>query len=143
MADSVEKSKESTVVSRVKRLLKDITELIHNASEQDKQTVFSLLGNWEYTRRREQARKPCSFAIDYSTTDRVFKDFAQNISTGGVFIETHVPFSVGQEITLTFSSSDYTRPLKIAGEIAWTGPRGAGVKFKTPTKELEALVESL
>jgi Tfp pilus assembly protein PilZ len=50
-----------------------------------------------------------------------------------------MPFAVGREITLTFSSSNYEDPIKITGKIAWGGPRGIGVKFSEVTLSLEAL----
>jgi Tfp pilus assembly protein PilZ len=56
----------------------------------------------------------------------------KDISAGGAFIEFSRPFPIGQEITLVFSSLGDQKPVRIIGEIAWTGPQGIGVKFKTP-----------
>ena len=40
--------------------------------------------------------------IDYSILNRNYKDFIQNISTGGVFIETRLNPGAGQNVTMTF-----------------------------------------
>jgi len=60
-----------------------------------------------------------------------------------VFIETNMPFSVGRKLTLTFSSSNYEKPIKVTGEIVWTGTLGIGVKFKAANQDLEAIIKFL
>ena len=98
---------------------------------------------WQRQQRRERPRKSCLMIVDYATLDRAYKDCIRDISVSGLFIETRTSFSIGQKITLTFSSSNYERPIKITGNIAWTGPRGIGVKFKTESQDLEAMINSL
>ena len=120
-----------------------LIELIHNLSDKQQQALLGMLEDWQHTNRREHLRKPCFIAVDYADRKRAFKDFIKNISTGGVFIETDTSFSVGRELTLTFSSSNYERPIKITGEIVRTGRRGIGVRFKAEHEELQAMIESL
>jgi len=81
--------------------------------------------------------------VDYSTEDHVYKDFIRNISAGGVFIETRMPFTVGKEVSLTFPLPDSQKHIKIIGEVARTTPHGVGVKFKTANKDQEAMIKSL
>jgi hypothetical protein len=40
-----------------------------------------------------------------------------------------MPFSVGQELSLTFALPTYQKHVKISGEVVRTSPRGIGVKF--------------
>lgn len=82
-------------------------------------------------------------AVDYADRDRAFKDFIKNISAGGVFIETNTPFSIGKDITLTFSFSNYQHPIKITVKIVWTDTLGIGVQFKSETQDLVAMIKSL
>jgi len=133
MTDSVKQSNDSQVTAR-------LIALINKMSAARRRALLGLVEDWQYTRRREHTREPCFLAVDYGTRDGVFKDFITNMSASGVFIETRMPFAVGQEITLTFSSSNYEDPIKITGKIAWGGPRGIGVKFKKVNLSLEALM---
>lgn len=81
--------------------------------------------------------------IDYSTEDRMYKDYIQNISAGGVFIETQMPFAEGQELSLSFPLPNYQKYIKISGEIVRTSPHGIGVRFKTANQEQEEMIKSL
>ena len=93
--------------------------------------------------KRGHTRKPFLMVVDYASPDRLYKDFIQNISPGGVFIETSVPFSVGQEISLAFPLPKSQRHVKIAGEVARVDKKGIGVKFKVADQEQETLIETL
>jgi len=81
--------------------------------------------------------------IDYSTADRVYKDYIQNISAGGVFIETQMPFAEGQELSLSFPLPNYRKYIKISGEIVRTSPHGIGVQFGAPDHKQEEMIKSL
>ena len=129
--------------SNESRLTARLIELINNLSQKQQQALLGMLEDWQHTNRREHLRKPCFIAVDYADHERAFNDFIKNISTGGVFIETDTPFSVGRELTLTFSSSNYERPIKITGEIVRSGRRGIGVRFKSEHEDLQAMIESL
>jgi uncharacterized protein (TIGR02266 family) len=95
------------------------------------------------TGKRGHTRKPFLMVVDYASPDRSYKDFIQNISPGGVFIETGMPFSVGQEISLTFPLPKSMKHIKIDGEVARVDDKGIGVKFKVADQEQETLIETL
>ena len=136
MAASTQQSNDSSVVSR-------LIQLVNNISEAQQRELLTMLEDWQDTNRREDPRKPCFIAVDYADRDRGFKDFIKNISAGGVFIETNTPFSIGRDLTLTFSSSNYQHPIKITGEIVWTGTLGIGVQFKSENQDLVAMIKFL
>lgn len=92
---------------------------------------------------RENIRKPYNMVVDYVVQDRFCNDFIQNISAGGMFIETRMPFLVGQDITLTFPLPKDRKHVKVAGEVIRKTPQGIGVKFKIDSKEQERLIKSL
>jgi len=92
---------------------------------------------------RENVRKPYNMVVDYAVQDRFCNDFIQNISAGGMFIETRMPFLVGQDITLTFPLPKDRKHVKVAGEVIRTTPNGIGVKFKIDNEEQEKLIKSL
>lgn len=152
MTDSVKQSDEPNANAELKKFLKDISAYIDNASEDQKRELLSLfqdtrlLSLLEDSRQgdqREHSRKPCSTLVTFATRDRVFKSLIANIGGGGVFIETPEALSIGQEITLIFSSSGNQGPVKITGKVVWRVPRGIGVKFATASSDLEAIIESL
>ncbi len=92
---------------------------------------------------RENIRKPYNMVVDYVAQDRFCNDFIKNVSSGGMFIETRIPFLVGQDIILTFPLPKSRKHVKIAGEIIRTTPQGIGVKFKIANEDQEAVIKSL
>ena len=152
MKDSIRQSNESSVTARLKNLIKEISELAENASEEQKQTLLSLLEKrrllelleiWRQEDRRTMPRKRTPLSVHCYTKDQAFEDSVRDISSTGVFIETSALLSVGEEITLSFSSPHSEEPVKVTGEIVWTGPGGVGVEFKAASKDLEAIIKTL
>ena len=129
-------SNESNITAR-------LIELIKNMSEDEQHTLLKDLEERQFKGRRKHARKPFLMAVDYSTQDYVYKDFIQDISAGGVFIQTHMPFTVGQEVSLTFPLPNYQKHVKVIGEVVRSTPQGVGVKFKMADQKQEAMITSL
>jgi uncharacterized protein (TIGR02266 family) len=151
MTDSVQQS-EDDVTARLKELIHNISMFIDNASDEQKRTVLSLLENqrllellenWRHGERRRARRKPFSLSVQYATEHEILTDFPRDISSGGMFIETSAPLSVGQQITLNFKPPKGKKPIKMTAQVVWTGPGGVGVKFTSASKELEAAIKSL
>ena len=82
-------------------------------------------------------------AATNTNTEHAYQDFIQDISAGGVFIETHMPFSVRQQVSLAFALPDYQKHVKITGEIVRSSPEGIAVKFKMVNQDQEAMIKSL
>lgn len=78
---------------------------------------------------RTHLRKTSFIAADCSTTDVSFTHFIQDISNGGVFIETNGPFYIGQGLKLNFSLPEVESPISIGGEVVRVDSRGIGMKF--------------
>jgi Tfp pilus assembly protein PilZ len=89
-----------------------------------RQTAFYL------DEKRLHKRKRLSLAIDYTVGDRVIRDFIDDLSIGGVFIETRQRFSVGQAVTMTFSLPRSRRHYKVAGEVIRVERMGIAVRFR-------------
>ena len=81
------------------RLIQAVTKL----SPQRKKMLEALLREWERLDYREDSRIPCFLPVDYSTSDRVYQDFINNLSNGGVFIETAASLHVGESLSLIFT----------------------------------------
>lgn len=136
MNDSSLQSKEWSITER-------LIQLVRNLTENDQQALLSELEKKQSGEKRKYPRKPYFMAVDYATEDRAYKDFIKDIGMGGVFIRTRIPFSVGQEVSLSFPLPDQKRHIKISGEIVRAGEQGIGVKFKMNQKDQETEIQSL
>lgn len=108
-----------------------LMDLIIKMSEEQQAELLNLL-EWKPEEQRKYFRRSYFRDVDYATNDQVFRDFIQNLSAGGMFIETRQSFCVGQEITLVFALPACGKPVRIRGEIVRSGPQGIGVRFKKP-----------
>jgi Tfp pilus assembly protein PilZ len=129
-------SKESSVTARLFELIKGMT-------EEEQVTLLKDLEERLFKNKREHQRKAFFMVVDYSCGDRIYKDYIQNISAGGMFIETRMPFSVGHEVSLSFPIPNHQKYIRIAGEVVRICPQGIGVKFKTVNEDQEAMITSL
>jgi Tfp pilus assembly protein PilZ len=111
-------------------------------SENELRPLLKELEQRAFKGKRKHYRKPFFTAVDYATQDGVYKDFIKNISAGGVFIETCMPLTVGQEISLTFPTPNQQH-IKIIGEIVRISDQGIGVKFKIANEEQETMIKAL
>ena len=136
MANLNRLSDESTVTAR-------LFELILNMGESEQRTVLKELEKRLDKRKRKHTRKAFFMFVNYATQDLTYNDFIQNISAGGVFIETRMPFSVGQEVLLTFPLPNYLEHIKVAGDVVRTTMQGIGVRFKNVKLGQERRINSL
>jgi uncharacterized protein (TIGR02266 family) len=91
---------------------------------------------------RKNVRISCLISVDYADSERVFKDYIQDISAGGVFIKTRESFSMGEEIVLSMSLSGEGNAFKIPAEVVRKAPDGIGVRFKMTSQVQQAIIES-
>jgi Tfp pilus assembly protein PilZ len=85
----------------------------------------------------------CFVSVDYTDSERIFKDYIEDISTSGGFIKTREVFSIGEEMVLSMSLSKDGSAFKIPATVVRAAPDGIGVKFKTTSQVQEAIIESL
>ena len=86
--------------------------------------------------KRKHRRIPSSTPVSYATRGIAYEDFLQDISAGGVFIETHAMFTVGQSLTLTFPLPGHQHFITVTGEVVRTTGHGIGVKFDRAAQTL-------
>ena len=122
MADPVQ---QEDVNKLTERLIRAVTKL----SPQRKKMLEELLNEWERLDYREDSRIPCFFPVDYSTSNRMYQDFINNLSNGGLFIETSAALKVGQALHMIFTIPSLQKTFKISGTIVRTEQDGIGVKF--------------
>ena len=92
---------------------------------------------------RKSERQQCLMTVDYTIADRVFRDYIQDISTGGVFIETAEAFEAGEDVVLSIIFSSEQNPFRIPGKVVRTAADGIGVQFCMTSQVQEAIVASI
>ncbi len=87
--------------------------------------------------KREHVRRIVDISIQFIVRGRLYQGqiknmgkegWVKNIKKGGVFIETEMSFSVGQVISMTYSSPHFGEKNRI-GTIIRVEHQGIGVKF--------------
>ncbi|MBC2711410.1 MAG: PilZ domain-containing protein [Desulfosarcina sp.] len=121
--------KKTDILEDVNKLTERLIQAVSKLSPQRKKMLDELLKEWDRLDCREDSRIPCFLPVDYSTRDRVYQDFINNLSNGGVFIETLSPFRVRQSISLIFTVPSLQKTFKLSGTIVRTEQDGIGVKF--------------
>ena len=126
-----------------KKMTDHLIQAVTKLSPQRKKMLEELLREWERLDYREDSRTPCFLPVDYSTKDRVYQDFINNLSNGGVFIETAASLKTGQTISLIFTVPSLQKSFKISGNIVRKEQDGIGVKFsKKLTPYQKELIDS-
>jgi Tfp pilus assembly protein PilZ len=127
-------NKTSETPSVTDRLISLVMEL----SEEQQETLLDELELKLSKERRRHTRKPFVTVVDFASQGRAYREFVQDISGSGVFIQTSRPFSVGQDVVLTFAFPDSQKHIKITGRIARVADTGIGVQFnmRSPLDEL-------
>jgi Tfp pilus assembly protein PilZ len=108
-----------------------IRSLVENLPDEKKQVLVDLLLEWQQKEQRADERIPCLIPVDYADQKRIYRDFIQDMSKGGVFIETREPFRIGGTISLTFTLPPSQSHFKIAGKIVRAENPGIAVQFET------------
>lgn len=108
-------------------------EAISNLPEADRRNLLNALFEREqhnFDVNRRHPRKPSKIAVDCLIDNLSFTHFIQNISRGGAFIETELPFLNNKALSMTFSLPGNEVPIKTTGKIVRTDSKGIGVQFE-------------
>ncbi len=133
-------SRKDTDHSRVAARLLD---LVSSMPPHAVETLLTRLEERFRPNKRKYARKPYLREVDFATEDRAYQEFIQDISAGGLFIETRSSLAVGQEITLILTLPNHERPIRIRGEVVRATQQGIGVKFRPPSPIVEEMIRTL
>jgi len=88
-------------------------------------------------KHRKTPRTPIAIQVNYHAVDNFLRDFADDLSTGGMFIATQEPAEPGTQLILEFMLPGYNYPIRVKAEVMWSRTkltstdqiRGMGVKF--------------
>jgi uncharacterized protein (TIGR02266 family) len=91
--------------------------------------------------------------VDLESDHNFYTGLTQNISSGGVFIATHVLRKIGERITLKFTLPGSEKVLEVETEVRWIrensalmrtsdGGTGMGVRFINLSPEASAAINA-
>jgi uncharacterized protein (TIGR02266 family) len=87
--------------------------------------------------RRRAARYSVDLDVTMSSDHDFYAGFAENISSGGLFVATYVRRPKGDRMEITLNLPGYPEPIRAVGEVRWLRefsehsnvPPGLGVRF--------------
>ena len=103
--------------------------LVMELSEEQQETLLEELELKFLNERRRHTRKSFMTVVDFASQGHAYREFIQDISGSGVYIQTARPFSVGQDVVMTFPFPDSQKHVKVTGRIARIDETGIGVQF--------------
>ena len=71
--------------------------------------------------QRQHPRHPIVLRVAYSDQQQGL-DATENLSRGGLFVQTERGFRVGEEVTVSLSFPGLLNPVQVTGTIAWVRP---------------------
>jgi len=99
--------------------------------------------------QRLHDRAPVTLVVEYDGADDFVNDYTENLSSGGIFINTTRQLEIGTEVKLMLSFPGLIEPIAIAGVVRWlredgSDSHGVGLEFVnyegTNQEELEELI---
>jgi uncharacterized protein (TIGR02266 family) len=101
------------------------------------------------SQRREHPRYKVELDVSLGSDHNFYVGFVENLSSGGVFIATHMLKAVGEVFELTIHLPNSATAVKGVGEVRWIReysersnvPPGMGIRFIQLDSEAHALIE--
>lgn len=78
---------------------------------------------------REHPRKDAAIRVKYEFENETYEGVTENVSSGGAFIRSDYPMSVGQNVRLWIPLKKKGRIARLTGQVTRTNLHGFGVKF--------------
>lgn len=95
---------------------------------------------------RESRRIPIEIKIKYDSYFTVARDFAADLSLGGMRVLSDTPPLVGEPVVLYLRPPGAIRPMRLTGEVAWRraeGERCFGVRFTNLPEKTQKRLDQL
>jgi uncharacterized protein (TIGR02266 family) len=97
------------------------------------------VGNIKLTEQRAHPRVPLCVAVTYGSAEEFFKEYTNNISAGGMFVETSRKVDYGTKILFRFRLPEIRGAIKGLGTVVRQQnkknqvplPKGFGIRFLT------------
>jgi uncharacterized protein (TIGR02266 family) len=97
---------------------------------------------------RELRRLPFEVSVDVVSDHNFFAGLTRNISEGGLFVATHLPFELGARLEVRLLLPGDTEPTAVLSEVCWLRAHsslhdsraGVGLRFVDPPAPLVARI---
>ncbi len=99
--------------------------------------------------RRVDRRYPMVLQVRWPENPDQWPDCTENLSRGGLFVQTEMSAQVGQPVRLELSFPDLLAPLEISAQVTWVRraspgvPAGIGVRMAEGAPDARAYLERL
>jgi uncharacterized protein (TIGR02266 family) len=108
-----------------------------NRRETREEATFTTNDAASEDNRRIYPRFGVDLDVTMSSDHNFYAGFAENISSGGLFIATHVLKPAGEKLEISVNLPDRPRPIRCIGEVRWVReysersnvPPGLGIRF--------------
>jgi uncharacterized protein (TIGR02266 family) len=124
-------------------------EVLDEPERGEEASIFSMAPLPDPEHRREHSRFHVDLDVTVGSDHNFYAGFAENLSSGGVFIATHKLKPTGSKIELSINLPDGIT-LKAEGEVRWIRvfnelsdtPPGMGVRFTNLSSASVAVIQS-
>ena len=83
----------------------------------------------EHSGTREHPRKNAAIRVKYEVDNKSYEGVTENVSSGGAFINSITPITIGQTVKLEIPLKRKGKIARLTGQVTRTNLRGFGVKF--------------
>ena len=83
----------------------------------------------QYNGSREHPRIDYVTPVKYESDNQTYEGTTQNVSSGGVYIKTRDPLTVGQTVIINIPAKKIGKIKRLTGKVTWTSRNGFGAKF--------------
>lgn len=120
------------------------------ARETREEATFSVERDSRADNRRVHPRYGVDLDVSMSSEHNFYAGFAENISSGGLFIATHVSKPVGERLAISVNLPDGGGAIRCTGEVRWVRlyseqsnvPPGLGLRFLDLAPEDAAKIDA-
>ena len=124
-------------------VIPELIALLEKMPQGEQHALLNNLGKVFSKLRRRYNRQEIKSEVICFTRYQLNKGLITNISAGGIFIETRMPFHSKDRIKLKFTfPQKIQKQVQIDGQIVRITPNGIGVEFVHLSKEQEILITS-
>lgn len=119
---------EETGDAKSNPITSQLIKIINKLSIGQQEYLLEMVQDW-IKDKRNFPRKDCIADIVYSDNTRLAQGMIVNISAGGLYLQPDSPFTIGQNIILSFEHPFSNQQMKVNGKIVRSDEKGIGVKF--------------
>lgn len=120
------------VLGRLLELINDMPDAARRSLMEDLEKRLP----YNFEDRRKHPRKTTFITVECYGNICHMTDVIQNLSASGLHIETQLPFSAGDKLSMTFSLAGTEEPIKVTGKIVRIDSKGIGVEFDEPLTDI-------